>query len=170
MKKNKGNLQNYNEKLDALLIQIKLKKKEPHPFEHVLPEFIQEILLNMSCDMTIEKALRLAIQSNASQHSYMSLNEYLIKQASSIQALNLFSVECNSHEIWKLSRLVNQNYLTGSENTYTALERYHDELWQNKLQLVKIKSEKVGIYLTFLLMLSLLSIIVVIVSPIVINL
>ena len=162
-------LKPYNDKLDAFLLSIHLKKVETHPFKIELANFIQEILLNMTCDMTIESAIKGAIVANKDNQNFHALNLKITKQISAINALNLFALECNFHELWKLSRLINQNFLTGSDSTYAALERFHDELWEQKLQNVRILSEKASLYLTFLLMLSLFSVIMVVVAPIMIN-
>lgn len=166
LKKIENYLKPYNDKLNALL---HLKRIKQNPFITILPEFIQEILLNMTCDMTIEKAVRVAISGNQSNPLYEELNQLQHKHASSVYAVNRFAVVCNHNDLWKLSRLINQNFLTGSEMTYMALEKFHEELWQKKLQAVKMKSEKVSVYLTFLLMLSLISIIIVVIAPIMIN-
>ncbi|GAU78995.1 hypothetical protein [Fusibacter sp. 3D3] len=159
----------YNAKLDAFLYTHKLKKIKPHPFSMELPSFIQEIILNMTCDMTIESAVKGAIMSNKDNANFDALMLKIGKQISAINALNLFALECNFHDLWKLSRLINQNFLTGSDNTYAALERFHDELWDKKLQNVRIASERASLYLTFVLMLSLFSVIVVVITPIMIN-
>lgn len=162
-------LKPYNDKLDLLLISVHIKKIKPHPFKVELASFIQEILLNMTCDMTIESAIKGAILGNKDNPNFETLNLKISKQISAINALNLFALECNFHELWKLSRLINQNFITGSDSTYAALERFHDELWAQKLQNVRILSEKASLYLTFLLMLSLFSVIMVVVAPIMIN-
>ncbi len=162
-------LESYNEKLDAFLYTHKIKKAKPHPFSAELPSFIQEIILNMTCDMTTESAVKGAIISNRDNPNFESLSLKIDKQISAINALNMFALECNFHDLWKLSRLINQNFLTGSANTYSALERFHDELWDQKLQTVKIASERASLYLTFVLMLSLFSVIMVVITPIMIN-
>ena len=162
-------LDSYNEKLDAFLYTHKIKKVKPHPFSVELPSFIQEIILNMTCDMTTESAVKGAIISNRDNPNFESLSLKIDKQISAINALNMFALECNFHDLWKLSRLINQNFLTGSANTYSALERFHDELWDQKLQNVKIASERASLYLTFVLMLSLFSVIMVVITPIMIN-
>ncbi|MBF4691851.1 hypothetical protein [Fusibacter ferrireducens] len=162
-------LELYNKKVDAFLYMHKLKKLKPHPFAVELPSFIQEIILNMTCDMTIESAVKGAIINNSENPNFEALNLKIEKQISAINALNMFALECNFHDLWKLSRLINQNFLTGSVNTYSAMERFHDELWDQKLQNVKTASERASLYLTFVLMLSLFSVIVVVVTPIMIN-
>lgn len=158
--------QPYNNKIENLLLRYGLKKMIEHPFEMELPYFIQDLLLNLSCDMTLERALGLALKNYS---GYLNTNEDALDKQSSLNILNKLAIECNAQNLWKLSRLINQNYITGSQSTYFAIEKFHDELWQKKLQSARIKSEKASIALTFLLMLSLISIIVVIISPIVIN-
>lgn len=154
-----------NEKLDHWLLErhINIRKPKPPPFEEELSQIIQSFIINYGSGMTLEQALNITLVSG-------SKDETLLKQLQiapqSIDALNRYAVEVENKEIWRFVRLINQLHLTGSAITRLALEKYHDELWSNKLSDIRKKSEKVSVQLTFLLMLSLISVIIVVITPI----
>jgi hypothetical protein len=152
-----------NGKIDDFLIKKKIKKKPQTDFEKHLHLFIQSFLLNLGCDMTLEDALKRSIL-------YSSDDEQMIRvlkvHQNSVDALNQYAIACDSQSLWRFSRLVNQCYHTGGTQLYASLERFHDELWTEKLSEVKRHSEKVSVQLTFLLTLSLISVIIVVVAPI----
>jgi hypothetical protein len=143
------------------------KKVTLLPFEAELSHFIQEFLINYGAGMTLEKALKLTLSTQCR-------DELLIRQlavsSNTIQALNHYATLQDRKEVWRFVRLINQFHITGSLSTIAALEKYHDELWQMKLIRVRKKSESVTIQLTFLLMLSLISVIIVVLTPIILSL
>ena len=144
----------------GILMNQKKKKSE---FEKHLSEFIQEFLINLGAGITLEAAIKMTILSQSNDDRLM----HLLKQSNNaIEGLNLYAKELEQKEIWRLVRLINQLHLTGSSTSLFALEKFHDELWQQKLVLMRKKSEIITVQLTFLLMLSLISVIIVVISPI----
>ena len=140
------------------------KKVVIMPFEAELPHFIQEFLINYGAGITLDKALRLTFTTHCRDPL---LSKQLTSSSNAVQALNQYATLQDRKEIWRFVRLINQFHITGSISTIAALEKYHDELWQMKLIRVRKKSELVTIQLTFLLMLSLISVIIVVVTPII---
>lgn len=139
------------------------QKKKITEFEKQLSEFIQELLINLGASITLEAAIKMTILSQSNDERLM----HLLRQSNNaIEGLNLFAKECDQKEVWRLVRLVNQLHLTGSSTSLFALEKFHDELWQQKLVFMRKKSEIITVQLTFLLMLSLISVIIVVISPI----
>ncbi len=134
------------------------------PFEAELSHFIQEFLINYGAGITLEKALRLTLSTQCCDDM---LHRQIAVSSSAVQALNQYATLQDRKEIWRFVRLINQFHITGSLSTIAALEKYHDELWQMKLIRVRKKSESVTIQLTFLLMLSLISVIIVVLTPII---
>lgn len=140
------------------------KKVTILPFEAELSHFIQEFLINYGAGITLEKALRLTLSTQCRDDL---LHRQIAVSSSAVQALNQYATLQDRKEIWRFVRLINQFHITGSLSTIAALEKYHDELWQMKLIRVRKKSESVTIQLTFLLMLSLISVIIVVLTPII---
>jgi hypothetical protein len=141
------------------------KKKEALlPFEAELSNFIQEFLINYGAGITLEKALKLTLSTQCRDDL---LHRQIAVSSSAVQALNQYATLQDRKEIWRFVRLINQFHITGSLSTIAALEKYHDELWQMKLIRVRKKSESITIQLTFLLMLSLISVIIVVLTPII---
>lgn len=155
-----------NESIDQRLVSLGLKKPTVRltAFEKNLSVFIQEFLINYSSGITLEHALKMTIESQRTDEALMQLIKVY---PSAIEALNQFATSVDRKEIWRFVRLVNQKGVTGSNATLSALEKYHDELWQNKLVSAKKKSERISIGLTFLLMLSLISVIITVIAPII---
>lgn len=154
-----------NEKLDQHLIRLGLskpKKKMSH-FENELPVFIQEFLINYGAGITLDRSLKLTLSAHKTDEL---LEKQLSINTSAIEALNKFATQQDCKEVWRFVKLINQLHLTGAITTIAALEKYHDELWQNKLTKARMKSEKISILLTFLLMLSLISVIMVVLTPV----
>lgn len=154
-----------NFKIDSCLIQAKLKRKPKSDFEKHQTDFLQSLLLNLNSGMTLEEALQHAIRS---AHYAPELIQHTQLRQSAIFGLNHFSVIESSNQIWRMTRLINQTHKTGNSNLVYALNKLYEELWMEKTSDFKKKSEKVSIQLTFLLMLSLISVIVIVVSPIII--
>lgn len=140
------------------------KKVTILPFEAELSHFIQEFLINYGAGITLEKALRLTLSTQCRDDL---LHRQIAVSSSAVQALNQYATLQDRKEIWRFVRLINQFHITGSLSTIAALEKYHDELWHMKLIRVRKKSESVTIQLTFLLMLSLISVIIVVLTPII---
>lgn len=153
------------DKLKIKLIKIGLKHEKSNisHFERELPTFIQEFLINYGAGITLEQSLQLSLKSHCKDESLIKL---LHIKASAVDALNRFATEQDRKEVWRFVRLVNQIHLTGALTSISALEKYHDELWQSKITKARMKSEKVTIILTFLLMLSLISVIIVVLTPV----
>ncbi len=150
----------------AWLDKIGLIKKKVaiSSFEVELSHFIQEFLITYGAGITLDKALRLTLTSQS--HDSL-LNKQLAVSSNAVQGLNQYATLQDRKEIWRFVRLINQFQITGSQSTIAALEKYHDELWQMKLIRVRKKSESITIQLTFLLMLSLISVIIVVLTPII---
>lgn len=162
----KGSIEKMNASIDHGLVHIGLKKPSVQisSFEKNLSSFIQEFLINYSAGITLEHALKMTIESSCTEDALVkSVRVY----PSVIEALNQYALKVDRKEIWRFIRLVNQKETTGSETTLFALEKFHDELWQQKLIGAKKKSEQISIQLTFLLMLSLISVIITVIAPIV---
>ena len=157
------------EKCLSWLDNVGLYKKKVAilPFEAELSHFIQEFLINYGAGITLDKALRLTLTTQCRDEQ---LTRQLTVSSSAVQALNHYASLQDRKEIWRFVRLINQFHITGSQSTIAALEKYHDELWHLKLIRVRKKSESVTIQLTFLLMLSLISVIIVVLTPIMMHL
>lgn len=155
-----------NEKIDHWLHvhHITLKRPKPPPFENELSQIIQSFIINYGCGMTLEQALAITLSNGSSDPSLL---KHLQISPHAIEGINRYALAVENKEIWRFVRLINQLHLTGSTITRIALEKYHDELWENKLSEVRKKSEKVSVQLTFLLMLSLISVIIVVITPII---
>lgn len=159
-------LDSANHNIDTWIGKCGLYKKKIaiSPFEAELSHFIQEFLINYGAGITLDKALKLTLTTQCHD---AQLNKQLAVSNSAVQALNQYATLKDRKEIWRFVRLINQFHITGSQSTIVALEKYHDELWQMKLLSVRKKSESVTIQLTFLLMLSLISVIIVVLTPVI---
>jgi hypothetical protein len=156
-------LESMNARLDVWLIEFGVKKRPILPFEQKLHVFIQSFLLNLSCDMTLEEAMRRSIYHSSNNERLM---HHLTINQNAIVALNQYAIEIDFPALWRFSRLVNQCYITGGTHLYSTLERFHDELWTQKFSDIKKHSERVSVQLTFLLTLSLISVIIVVMAPV----
>ena len=158
-------LEALNGKIDHWLLahHINLKRPKPPPFESELSQIIQSFIINYGCGMTLEQALAITLTNGSKDPTLL---KHIHVSPHAIEGINRYALEVENKEIWRFVRLINQLHLTGSTITRLALEKYHDELWENKLSNVRKKSEKVSVQLTFLLMLSLISVIIVVITPI----
>lgn len=160
-------LEKYNELLDDFVRRIGLKKKAPCELTVLLPQLIQSLILNIHSGLTLENAIQLAIKN-------INLPEDLKRQIhvhqSGVLGLTFYAQIVNDEKIWRLIRLLEIGHKTGGINLSFALEKYNDTLWSERLTELKKESEKISIQLTFLLMLSLISIIVIAISPIILTL
>ncbi|MBE0450683.1 MAG: hypothetical protein IBX70_07540 [Clostridia bacterium] len=154
-----------NSRIDNQLIKAKLKTKPLSDFEKNQTDFLQSLLLNLNSGMTLEESLQLAIKS--AHYAPELIHQSQLRQ-SAISGLNHFSLIESSDKVWRMTRLINQTHKTGNSNLVFAINKLYEELWMEKTSEFKKKSEKVSIQLTFLLMLSLISVIVIVVSPIII--
>lgn len=154
-----------NEKLDRWLLahRIAIKRPKPPTLESELSQVIQSFIINYGCGMTLEQALDVTLSSSSKD---AHLLKHIHAAPNAIDGINRYAMAVESKEIWRFVRLINQFHMTGSTITRLALEKYHDELWENQLSYVRKKSEKVSVQLTFLLMLSLISVIIVVITPI----
>jgi len=80
--------------------------------------------------------------------------------------LNKIAQNADDSTMWRLVQLLNQFHTTGSRSAIDALEYFYKELWDKKQTLIKNKSERISMLLTFILMLSFISVITVISAPI----
>lgn len=159
-------LEQLNSKLDSALIKTGLKQNKIKItyFEKELAILIQEFLITYGAGITLERSLKLTLKSHCKDEDLIKL---MGVNASAIEAINRFATHQDRKEIWRFVRLINQIHTTGASTSVSALEKYHDELWQNKLTQARMKSETVTIQLTFLLMLSLISVIMVVLTPVI---
>lgn len=153
-----------NEYIDKQLIKANLKRKSQSDFEKNQTDFLQLLLLNLNSGMTLEEALLSAIQS---AHYAPELMHQAQLRQSAISGLNYFSGIEASDKVWRMTRLINQTHKTGNLNLVNSINKLYEELWMEKTSDFKKKSEKVSLQLTFLLMLSLISVIIIVVSPII---
>ncbi len=153
-----------NKYIDAQLIKVNLKRKPLSDFEKNQTDFLQLLLLNLNSGMTLEEALQSAIQS--AHYAPELMHQSQLRQ-SAISGLNHFSRIEASDKVWRMTRLINQTHKTGNLNLVYSINKLYEELWMEKTSDFKKKSEKVSLQLTFLLMLSLISVIIIVVSPII---
>jgi len=163
------NLNSANEQLDAFLIKNKLKSEPIHIFVKEIPQFTQEVTLNLNCGVTLENAITTTINTHRKDLAYSELDKLCLVYKNAITALNIFALSVKNTDMWRLTRLFNQIQSTGSYVTITALEQFYNDIWNQQLEAAKMKSEKITLMLTFLLMLSFISVIIVIVAPIILT-
>lgn len=120
---------------------------------------IQILLVNLEAGCPLEKSLKNALGTS-----------FEIKGSSYVESLNTKSVAMNDKDLFRFVRLINQYHLNGSQNSIIALEKLLGELYSRKMADIKKKAEKATIKLTVLLMLSLFSIIIVVVTPVIVML
>ena len=143
---------------------IRPADKRDCTFEKELHNMLQEFLIAFGAGLTLDQALRSTLEKVNNDQTLIRL---LNASTTAIEALNDYALLIDRKEVWRFVRLVNQYQITGSTTTIQAIERLHDELWQNKLLAIRKKSEVVTVQLTFLLMLSLISVIVVSITPVI---
>lgn len=120
---------------------------------------IQILLVNLEAGCPLEKSLENALGS-----------DFVIKGSSYVESLNTKSLLVNNKDLFRFVRLINQYHLNGSQNSMSALEKLLGELYSRKMADIKKKAEQSTIKLTVLLMLSLFSIIIVVVTPVIVML
>ncbi len=133
----------------------------------VLPQLLQSLILNLHTGMTLENAIALSAKT-------LSVPETLVTQISvqqsAVAGMTAYAQLVNDDKVWRLIRLLELGQNTGGNHLTYALEKFNQELWAERLALLKKQSEKVSVQLTFLLMLSLISIIVIAIAPILLTL
>lgn len=132
-------------------------------FDKHLPSLIQEFIITYETGVSLENALKQAFETFNLDDAF---NVHKRVSSNYIDLFNQYAFERDDKEIWRFTRLISQLKKTGSQTAASALEKFHDELWLNLSVNAKIKSEKVTIQLTFILMLSLISVITVVITPI----
>ncbi len=152
----------YNQKLDAFFIDKHIKKKPPTVFETQLPTFVQILSLYLHCGARLEDALKQAIA--------YSEDDTLIKlsqtQISHVFAFHKYALAHPNDWTTRLNRAIFQNHHTGGLQLLSTIDRIYEDLYREKTQAFIKKSEQSSMALTFILMLSLLSVITVVISPI----
>ena len=154
-----------NYKIDSHLqrMGILAKHKSIGSFEADMPVFIQEFLITYGAGITLERALSLTLSTQCKD---LDLLSEISEGCTTLESLNQYAIKQDNKEIWRFVRLLNQFHITGATSTVSALEKFHDELWNQRLVKARKKSEQVSLQLTFLLMLSLISVIIVVLAPI----
>ncbi|OJV64616.1 MAG: hypothetical protein BGO41_13510 [Clostridiales bacterium 38-18] len=132
-------------------------------FDKHLPSLIQEFIITYETGVSLENALKQAFETFNMDEVFNAQKKI---STNYIELFNHYAFKRDDKEIWRFTRLISQLKKTGSQTAATALEKFHDELWQNLSVNAKLKSEKVTIQLTFILMLSLISVITVVITPI----
>jgi len=155
-----------NDAIDMRLIQYHLKKKPIHPLVDDIPKILQALIMNLKCGSTLETSIRSILQSQASHHAYEDVIKYSDQEGSALLGLNKIAQNADDSTMWRLVQLLNQFHTTGSRSAIDALEYFYKELWDKKQTLIKNKSERISMLLTFILMLSFISVITVISAPI----
>lgn len=160
-------LDRFNKLIDQKLVEMKLIKKPKPIMETTLSQFVQILLMNLNSGMILEKALHDTIDAIPDLND---LKTAMHMHQSAVIGFNHYAASLESDSVSRLSRTITQAHLTGSLSLEQSLEKMYETLWHEKINAFKKKSEKVSIQLTFLLMLSLISVIVVVVSPIILTL
>ena len=124
---------------------------------------IQEFIITYETGVSLENSLKQAFETFTLDETF---NLYKKIETNYTDLFNRYAFARDDKEIWRFTRLISQLKITGSQTAATALEKFHDELWSNLSVNAKIKSEKVTVLLTFILMLSLISVITVVITPI----
>jgi len=162
----KDTINNLNRAIDTRLIQYHLKKAPTHPIVYEIPNILQALIMNLKCGSTLETSIRAILQSQASHHAYEELIKYTDQEGSALLGLNKIAQKSDDNALWRLVQLLNQYHTTGSHSAIDALEYFYKETWEKKETSIKNKSERISMILTFILMMSFISVITVITAPI----
>lgn len=166
MQKLKERISNLNDVIDHYLIQYHLKKKPIHPLVDEIPTLLQALIMNLKCGSTLETSIRTIIQSQEHHHAYSDIIKFSDQEGSALLGLNKIAQIADDSALWRLVQLLNQYHTTGSRSAIDALEYFYKEIWDKKETAIKNKSERISMLLTFILMLSFISVITVISAPI----
>lgn len=126
-------------------------------------QVIQILILNLETGCTLNQSLMSAFQPYLSER-----DDSVTNKDSIVSEINRKAKKLNHKNFFRLVRLINQYQKNGSSSTLRALEKYHADLYLNSMTEMKKKAERATLKLTLLLMLSLISIITVIMTPVVI--
>jgi hypothetical protein len=151
-----------NQIIDTWFGLSKASKKKTLLDKH-LPSLIQEFIITYETGVSLENSLKQAFETFNMDETF---NVHKRISSNYIELFNRYAFERDDKEIWRFTRLISQLKKTGSQTAASALEKFHDELWINLSVNAKIKSEKVTVQLTFILILSLISVITVVITPI----
>ncbi|MDK2866063.1 MAG: hypothetical protein PWP51_2041 [Clostridiales bacterium] len=163
-------LDDANQRLDQFLIAKHIKKRPISPFVAVLPQFLQELVLNLNCGVTLETAIKAIISAHETSEAFEPLISKYKSRHNGLAAFNEMASEADHHIIWRVAQMLNQFHITGSQMTVQSLDYLYKELWQFRHTQAKMKSERISAIMTFLLMLSFISVVIVIVAPILLTL
>lgn len=122
-----------------------------------LSDVIQVLMIHLETGCTLEQALLNALPKS-----------YRLSNMSMMESVNRAAKKWNDKNFFRFVRLINQYHKNGSQSTMKALEIFYGELCINKMAEIRKKAEEASIKLTLLLMLSLFSIIIVVMTPVVI--
>lgn len=120
-----------------------------------MSEIILVLLLSLKSGCTLDQSIR-----NAFPQRFMNSG------LQGIECIQRTSKQLNDKEFYRLTMMLNQYHKNGSESTFQALQKFHDELCFQQTAQIKKKAEQATIKLTLLLMLSLVSIILMIMAPV----
>lgn len=135
-------------------LDFSIRKKKEGPEKPRLAQVVQIVLVNLEAGCTLEEALKNALGEPK-------------KAETAVKDMELFAAELNDKEFYRFLRLVRQYQQNGSKSTLSALEKFGGEMYINKMENIKKTAEGASVKLTLLLMLSLFSIILVVMTPVV---
>lgn len=160
------NFEKGNQWLDEKLILLGIKKRPMSELEKILPQYIQSFVLNVQSGITVDQALVIAAENSCAPKALIS--EFKKRETPCI-ALSFYAREENSSDVSRFVRLIEQNKKTGGDNIYVILQQFSNEILLERFERFKQNSEKVSVKLTFLLSLSLISVIIVTISPVMLS-
>ncbi len=160
-------LEKGNAAIDEKLIQAGLKRRVLSPFELKLPSYIQSFVLNVNSGLTVDQALVLAAENLDMPEAY---RHELAIRANPTLGLIYYTQHLNSETVSRVARLISQSKKTGSVHLMATLEKAAEDMLNERFEAFKQKSEKISVQLTFLLSLSLISVIIIAVSPVMLTL
>lgn len=150
-------IQNIQTWLRSILKKYQEKKrKESELSSSKLSEIILVLLLSLKSGTTLDESIKYAIPAT-----------FLNSGLQGIESVRRAAKLLNDKEFYRLTMLLNQYHKNGSESTFQALQKFYDELCFHQTAEIKKKAEQATIKLTLLLMLSLLSVILMIMAPVI---
>ncbi|MDO4799591.1 MAG: hypothetical protein Q4A52_03620 [Bacillota bacterium] len=139
-----------------MMQSLRNKQSENEELIREMPRILQELILTIRSGATLEEAMRRCLPERLR-----------VEGMGAFDSLSLYAQKVNKKAVWRFFRLISQYRANGSLSSMDAMEKYHDELWQLRLVEIRKKAEEVSLKLTLLLMLSLISVIAVIMTPVV---
>lgn len=146
--------------------KIGRKSTTENPFVKELPDFIQILSIHLHSGCTIETALKYILEANVGNHNYEELRMYFHKYHNGNIAINYLAQSANHRQMWRLTRIINQYKVTGSKSSLSSLESFYNQLWDEQISLYKNKFDRLSVMMTFITMLSFVSVIVIVAAPI----